>query len=73
MGRIRKKIQEKVKEFKGDYTEREKRDMVLMELKTTTYYLDEKQENKKNRYSIIIKKEKMEINKKINEIITNES
>jgi hypothetical protein len=73
MGRIRKKIQEKVKEFKGDYTEREKRDMVLMELKTTTYYLDEKQENKKNRYSIIIKKEKMEINKKINKIITNES
>jgi hypothetical protein len=47
MGRIRKKIQEKVKEFKGDYTEREKRDMVLMELKTTTYYLNEKQENKK--------------------------
>ena len=37
MVRIRKKIQEKMKEFKGDYTEREKRDMVLMELKTTTY------------------------------------
>jgi hypothetical protein len=33
--------------------------------------LDEKQENKKNRYSIIIKKEKMEINKKLIESYLN--
>lgn len=35
-----KKIQEKMKEIKGDYTESEKRDLALINLKTTTHYID---------------------------------
>ena len=35
-----KKIQEKMKEIKGDYTESEKRDLALINLKTTTHYLE---------------------------------
>lgn len=35
-----KKIQEKMKEIKGDYTESEKRALALISLKTTTHYLD---------------------------------
>ena len=69
-----KKIQEKMKEIKGNYTESEKRDMVLMELKTTTNYLDEKQKIKeKINIEKIKEKEDMEVNKKIDEINTNES
>jgi len=69
-----KKIQEKMKLIKGDYTESEKRDMVLMELKTTTCYLDENQESKKKiDIEKIKEKEEMEINKKIDEINSNES
>jgi len=35
-----KKIQEKMKEIKGDYTESEKRDLALINLKTNTHYID---------------------------------
>lgn len=35
-----KKTQEKMKEIKGDYTESEKRDLALINLKTTTHYID---------------------------------
>lgn len=35
-----KKIQEKMKEIKGDYTESEKRDLALINLKTTTHYIE---------------------------------
>ena len=61
-----KMIQEKMKEIKGNYTESEKRDMVLMELKTTTNYLDIKQENDdKIDIEKIKENEEIKINEKI--------
>jgi hypothetical protein len=67
-------IQEKMKEIKGNYTESEKRDMVLIELKTTTNYMDIKQENDdKIDIEFIKKKVEDEINKRIAEINSNES
>ena len=69
-----KKIQEKIKEIKGDYAESEKRDMVLIQLKTTTHYLETKQENgDKLNLELIKEKEEIEINKRINEIKSDES
>ena len=59
-------IQKKMKEIKGNYTESEKRDMVLMELKTTTNYLDIKQENDdKIDIEKVKENEEIKINKKI--------
>jgi hypothetical protein len=55
-----------MKEIKGNYTESEKRDMVLMELKTTTNYLDIKQENDdKIDIEKVKENEEIKINKKI--------
>jgi hypothetical protein len=68
------KIQEKMKEIKGNYNESEKRNMALIELKTTTHYLEIKPENKdKIDIKFIKEKEEMEIDKKINELHSDES
>ena len=68
------KIQEKMKEIKGNYNESEKRNMALIELKTTTHYLEIKPENKdKIDIKFIKEKEEMEIDKKINELNSDES
>ena len=65
-------IQEKMKEIKGNYTESEKRDMVLMGLKTTTNYLDIKQGNDdKIDIEKIKENEEIKINKKIEKIDNN--
>lgn len=48
--------------------------MVLIQLKTTTHYLETKQENgDKLNLELIKEKEEIEINKRINEIISDES
>ena len=65
-------IQEKMKEIKGNYTESEKRDMVLMGLKTTTNYLDIKQGNDdKIDIEKIKENEEIKIYKKIEKIDNN--
>ena len=61
-----KKLREEYEKIKGNYTESEKRDMVLMELKTTTNYLDIKQENEdKIDIEKVKENEEIKINKKI--------
>lgn len=68
------KIQEKMKLIKDNLTEEEKRNRVLMELKTTKIHLDKKQEDcDKIDIRLIKEKEEIEINKKIKEINSNES
>ena len=64
-------IQKKMKEIKGNYTESEKRDMVLMELKTTNY-LDIKRENDdKIDIEKVKENEEIKINKKIDNVNEN--
>ena len=66
-----KLIQKKMKEIKGNYTESEKRDMVLMELKTTNY-LDIKRENDdKIDIEKVKENEEIKINKKIDNVNEN--
>ena len=66
-----KKIQEKMKLIKDNCTEEEKRNRVLIELKTTTIHLHKIQEDC-DKIDIRLIKEKEEINKKIKEINSNE-
>ena len=66
-------ILEKMKEINGDYTESEKRDMVLIELKTTTNYFEPKPESKdKIDIELIKDKEEMKFDKKANELNSDE-